>query len=338
MKIPLLLMLTLLLLFVLIAVNLTLGSVMLPLEQVWGALTNDDTTPVVAQNIVLKSRLPQSITAMLAGAGLAVSGLIMQTIFSNPLAGPTVLGISNGASLGVAFIVLLNGAIGSKALATIGLRGEMATVSAGIIGAILVMLIIIQVSARVKSTVTLLVFGVMVGYIANAIIGILKFFSIEEDVRTFVVWGLGSFARVSPDRLLPFAILMIITLIGSIPLAKQLNIMLLGDLYARNLGVNINKIRTFSVIISSMLCAVVTAYCGPIAFIGLAVPHLCRGLLSTSNHRLLIPSCMTIGASLALLCNIIARMPGFEGALPINSVAALVGAPIVCYVLYHRHS
>lgn len=338
MKIPLLLMLTLLLLFVLIAVNLVLGSVMLPLEQVWGALTNDDTTPVVAQNIVLKSRLPQSITAMLAGAGLAVSGLIMQTIFSNPLAGPTVLGISNGASLGVAFIVLLNGAIGSKALATIGLRGEMATVSAGIIGAILVMLIIIQVSARVKSTVTLLVFGVMVGYIANAIIGILKFFSIEEDVRTFVVWGLGSFARVSPDRLLPFAILMIITLIGSIPLAKQLNIMLLGDLYARNLGVNINKIRTFSVIISSMLCAVVTAYCGPIAFIGLAVPHLCRGLLSTSNHRLLIPSCMTIGASLALLCNIIARMPGFEGALPINSVAALVGAPIVCYVLYHRHS
>lgn len=323
-------------LLALVAVNLALGSVMLPLDQVWGALVGDDTTPVIAQNIVLKSRLPQTITAMLAGAGLAVSGLLMQTIFRNPLAGPTVLGISNGASLGVALIVLLNGAIGSQALATIGVRGEMATIVASIMGAIGIMLIIIYVSSRVTSTVTLLVFGVMVGYVANALIGVLKFFSIEEDVRTFVVWGLGSFARVSPDRLMPFVYMMAVALVLSIPLAKRLNIMLLGDLYARNLGLNVRRTRTLAVISSSVLCAIVTSYCGPIAFLGLAVPHLCRGLFGSSDHRVLLPGCMVVGAALSLLCNIMARMPGFEGVLPINSVAALIGAPIVCWVLFKK--
>ena len=323
-------------LLALVVVNLALGSVMLPLDQVWGALVGDDTTPVIAQNIVLKSRLPQTITAMLAGAGLAVSGLLMQTIFRNPLAGPTVLGISNGASLGVALIVLLNGAIGSQALATIGVRGEMATIVASIMGAIGIMLIIIYVSSRVTSTVTLLVFGVMVGYVANALIGVLKFFSIEEDVRTFVVWGLGSFARVSPDRLMPFVYMMAVALVLSIPLAKRLNIMLLGDLYARNLGLNVRRTRTLAVISSSVLCAIVTSYCGPIAFLGLAVPHLCRGLFGSSDHRVLLPGCMVVGAALSLLCNIMARMPGFEGVLPINSVAALIGAPIVCWVLFKK--
>ncbi len=327
---------TLLILLSLVALNLALGSVMLPLKQVWGALVGDDSTPVIAQNIVLKSRLPQTITAMLAGAGLAVSGLIMQTIFRNPLAGPTVLGISNGASLGVAFIVLLNGAVGGQALATIGVRGEMATIVAGILGAIAIMLIIIQVSAKVKSTVTLLVFGVMVGYMANALIGVLKFFSIEEDVRTFVVWGLGSFGRISPDRLMPFIYMMLIALALSVPLAKRLNMMLLGDMYARNLGLNVRRTRTLAVVCSSVLCAIVTSYCGPIAFLGLAVPHLCRGLFGSSDHRILIPACMVVGAALSLLCNIIARLPGFEGVLPINSVAALIGAPIVCWVLFKK--
>lgn len=323
-------------LLALVCVNLALGSVMLPLEHVWGAIVGDDATPLIAQNIVLKSRLPQTITAMLAGAGLAVSGLIMQTIFRNPLAGPTVLGISNGASLGVALIVLLNGAIGSQALATIGVRGEMATIVASIMGAIGIMLVIIYVSSKVTSTVTLLVFGVMVGYVANALIGVLKFFSIEEDVRTFVVWGLGSFARVSPDRLMPFVYMMLVALILSIPLAKRLNVMLLGDLYASNLGLNVRRTRTLSVISSSVLCAIVTSYCGPIAFIGLAVPHLCRGLFASSDHRILLPGCMVVGAALSLMCNIIARMPGFEGVLPINSVAALIGAPIVCWVLFRK--
>lgn len=327
---------TLLILLSLAALNLALGSVMLPLKQVWGALVGDDSTPVIAQNIVLKSRFPQTITAMLAGAGLAVSGLIMQTIFRNPLAGPTVLGISNGASLGVAFIVLLNGAVGGQALATIGVRGEMATIVAGILGAIAIMLIIIQVSAKVKSTVTLLVFGVMVGYMANALIGVLKFFSIEEDVRTFVVWGLGSFGRISPDRLMPFIYMMLIALALSVPLAKRLNMMLLGDMYARNLGLNVRRTRTLAVVCSSVLCAIVTSYCGPIAFLGLAVPHLCRGLFGSSDHRILIPACMVVGAALSLLCNIIARLPGFEGVLPINSVAALIGAPIVCWVLFKK--
>lgn len=328
---------SLLLFLLLVSANMATGSVMLPMSDVWGALLGDDTIPATSMNIVLKSRLPQTITAMLAGSGLAVSGLIMQTIFRNPLAGPTVLGITNGASLGVALMVLLNGALGGQALATIGIKGEMASVVAGIIGAMLVMMLIIQVSARVHSTVTLLVFGVMVGYVASAFIGVLKFFSIEEDVRTFVVWGLGSFARVSPDRLLTFSLCMIVALIASLPLSKHLNIMLLGDMYATNLGLNVRRTRTLAVTCSGILCAIVTAYCGPIAFIGLAVPHLCRGLMGTTDHRVLLPGCMLVGATLALLCNVIARMPGFEGALPINSVAALVGAPVVCYVLFHKH-
>jgi iron complex transport system permease protein len=217
-----------------------------------------------------------------------------------------------------------------------GLVGEVALTFAAIVGAMLVMLLIISVSRYVSSSVTLLIIGVMIGYVANALIGVLKFFSVEEDIRSYVVWGMGSFQRVSPERFMPFAVSTGILLVLSLPLFKSLNLMLLGDGYARNLGLNLSRARLLVIASSGMLCAVTTAYCGPIAFLGLAVPHLCRGIIGTSDHRILLPFSLLSGAALALLCHLIARLPGFEGALPVNSVTALIGAPVVCWVLFKR--
>lgn len=331
--------LTILLLLLLVAalmLNIAFGSVQLPFSDVWDAICGADGVSPVTRNIILKSRIPQSLTALVAGAGLAVSGLQMQTVFRNPLAGPTVLGISNGASLGVALVVLLNGSIGGTALSRMGLIGEAAMTFAAILGALSVMLIILLVSRKVQSAVSLLVIGVMIGYVANAMIGVLKFFSIEEDVRTYVVWGLGSFSRVSPEHIPPFLLSMSILLSLTLLMVKPMNIMLLGDNYARNLGLDVQKNRALLITSSGVLCAVVTAYCGPIAFLGLAVPHLAQGIIGSSDNRLLLPTTMLSGGILALCCNLIARMPGFEGALPVNSVTALVGAPVVCWVLFRR--
>ena len=336
MKHSLLFLLAILLILALVCLNVALGSVSLPLGDVIDTLLGRDDMPLITQNIILKSRLPQTLVAALAGAALAVSGLEMQTVFRNPLAGPTVLGISNGASLGVALVVLLGGNIAGVALSKMGLVGEMALTVAAVMGAMLIMLLIISVSQHVRSSVTLLIIGVMIGYVANALIGVLKFFSVEEDIRQYVVWGMGSFQRVSPERFMPFALMTSILLLLSLLLVKTLNLLLLGEDYARNLGLNLRRARLLVITSSGMLCAIVTAYCGPIAFLGLAVPHLCRGLLRTSDHRQLLPFTLLSGSVLALLCHLIARLPGFEGALPVNSVTALIGAPVVCWVLFKR--
>jgi len=329
-----------LLLVALIAVltigNLIIGSVGIPVGSVCRILAGDDGEPVIWTNIVWKSRLPQALTAVVAGAGLAVSGLQMQTVFHNPLAGPSVLGISNGASLGVAFVVLLSGQIGGVALSRLGYLGDAAISVAAIVGAMAVMLLIMWVSRKVRGNVTLLIIGVMIGYLANAIIGVLKFLSPEEDVKAFVVWGLGSFSRVSGDEMVLFVVLMLLLLPLSMLLVKTMNLLLLGDEYARNLGLHLGRARMLVIGSSGILVAIVTAYCGPIMFIGLAVPHLCRALFRTSDHRVLMPGTMLCGAALALLCNLIARMPGFEGALPVNSVTALVGAPVIATVIFRR--
>ena len=301
--------------------NLVLGSVHIPLRSVWNIVCGSAEEPVVWQNIVWKSRVPQSITALVAGAGLSVSGLQMQTVFRNPLAGPSVLGISSGASLGVASVILLSGSIGGVALSKLGYIGEIALTIAATAGALSVMTLII---------------GVMIGYVANAIIGVFKYFSVEEDIRAYVIWGLGSFARVSGNQMTLFIYIMIILLPLSFLLIKTLNLLLLGDGYAKNLGLNIKRARLYVISCSGILTAIVTAYCGPVIFLGLAVPHLCRGLLRTSDHRVLMPAAILTGSSLALLCNLIARMPGFEGALPVNSITALIGAPIVVYVLFSK--
>ena len=322
---------------VLFLLNLFLGSVDIPFRSIWNILWGmDEGESVIWQNIIWKSRVPQALTAMVAGAGLAVSGLQMQTVFRNPLAGPSVLGISSGASLGVAFVVLLSGSIGGIALSRLGFMGEIALTMAAIIGALSIMALIVYVSQKVHGNVTLLIIGVMIGYVANAVIGVLKFFSVEEDIRAYVIWGLGSFARVSGNQMMVFVCIMAVLLPLSFLLIKTLNLLLLGDAYARNLGLNIKRARLQVIACSGVLVAIVTAYCGPITFLGLAVPHLCRGIFRSSDHRILMPTSLLAGAALALLCNLIARMPGFEGALPVNSVTALVGAPVVVSVLFKK--
>lgn len=327
---------------VLIIMNLTIGSVSIPVEAVFNIL-NPFKSPAIKgeyadvwTNIILYTRLPQTVTAIACGAGLSVAGIEMQTVFRNPLAGPSVLGISSAASLGVAFIVLLSGTFGGVSLSQFGIIGNSAITLAAITGALLVMLLIVYLSHKVDGNVTLLITGVLIGYIATAIIGVLKYFSSEEDIRAYVIWGLGSFARVTGGQVYVFAGLTAVILPFVLLLTKPLNIMLLGDMYAMNLGLNVKRSRMFVISTAGILTAVVTAYCGPVMFLGLAVPHICRGLFNSTNHRLLLPACMLCGAGLALLCNLIARMPGFEGALPINSVTSLIGAPIALSILLKK--
>ena len=320
---------------ILAILNLLLGSVKIPVADVCRILLGTGGNEIW-QNIIFQSRLPQALTAIAAGAGLAVSGLQMQTVFRNPLAGPSVLGISNGSALGVAFVVLLSGRIGGVTLSRLGYLGDAAMSVAAIVGALAVMLLIVWISQKVKGNVTLLIIGVMIGYLANAVIGVPKFLSPEEDVKAFVVWGLGSFSRVSGDEMVLFVVLMCVLLPLSSLLVKSMNLLLLGDRYAANLGLNIRRARLLVILCSGVLVAIVTAYCGPIMFIGLAVPHLARALLRTADHRVLLPATALCGAVLALVCNLIARMPGFEGALPVNSVTALVGAPVIAAVLFRR--
>ena len=312
MRRPLLLIMTLIVgILALLIVNLLIGSVRIPVTEVCRILLGAESNEIW-MNIVYNSRLPQALTAIMAGAGLAVSGLQMQTVFRNPLAGPSVLGISNGSALGVAFVVLLSGRIGGVALSRLGYLGDAAMSVAAIVGALAVMSLILWVSQKVRDNVTLLIIGVMIGYLANAIIGVLKFLSPEEDVKAFVVWGLGSFSRVSGDEMVLFVVLMCILLPLACLLVKTMNLLLLGERYAANLGLNIRR--------------------------GLAVPHLARAIFRTSDHRVLMPATALCGAALALFCNLIARMPGFEGALPVNSVTALIGAPVIAAVLFRKSS
>lgn len=317
-------------------VNLGLGSVSIPISEVYKILLGEGSDSEVWTNIVLMTRLPQTLTAIACGAGLAVAGLEMQTVFHNPLAGPSVLGISSAASLGVAFVVLLSGTLGGGFMTQFGILGNTALTLAAIIGALSIMAIIVYLSQRVHGNATLLIVGVMIGYIASAIIGVLKYFSSEEDIRAYVIWGLGSFARVTGGQVYVFVGLMAILLPLSMLLAKPLNMLLLGENYAVNLGLNIKRTRLLVISSAGILTAIVTAYCGPIMFLGLAVPHICRGLFRKSDHRILLPATVFCGADLALLCNLIARLPGFEGALPINSVTALIGAPVALWVLLQR--
>ena len=322
--------------------NLFIGTVPIPLDAIVGIVLDIPTAGyseeemTIWSNIICNSRMPQTITALLAGAGLSVSGLQMQTVFRNPLAGPSVLGVSNGASLGVAFVVLLSSSLGGVALSRLGYVGDVAITVAAILGSLAILALIVFVAQYVRGNVTLLLIGVMTGYLATAIIGVLKFFSAEEDVKAYVVWGLGCFTRTSGTQLVVFTLLMCLILPLGMLLIKTMNILMLGDDYARNLGLNIRRSRIMVIISSGLLAAVVTAYCGPIMFVGLAVPHLARAVFRTSDHRWLMPATLVSGISLTLLCCILSRLPGFEGALPVNSVTALVGAPIIAAVLLKR--
>ena len=317
---------------VLFMTNLFVGSVRIPFKDILNVLlkANEDNT---LNTIILNYRLPQAITALLAGSALAVSGLLMQTLFRNPLADPSMLGISSGASLGVGLVILLTGVISGSAVSTLGWWSTIGVSLAAFIGAVAVLLLILAFSSRTKNMATLIIIGLMIAYLASSITDILKFFSMKEDIHAFVIWGMGSFSNVGTEQMTTLFISIIIGLSASFFLSKNLNALLLGEAYAENLGLNIKRNSLIIILISGYLTAIVTAYCGPIAFIGLAVPHIARFLFKSSDHRLLIPMTMLIGMDLALFCNVIARMPGFEGNLPINAMTAFIGAPIVIAVI-----
>ena len=320
-----------LLLFVM---NLCFGSVSIPMKEIWAAVFGGDDATYRA--IVLDYRLPQAITALLGGIGLSVSGLLMQTLFRNPLADPSLLGISSGASLGVALVVLVAGSYGGIAVSTLSLWSTFGVTIAAFVGAFAVLLLILALSSRLRSMVSLVLVGIMIAYIAGSVTDILKFFSQKEGLHSFVIWGMGSFSNVSKAQLPFFAIAVVTGTIGSFLLFKTLNLLLLGERYAENLGVNIRRSSMLIILASGFLTALITAFCGPIAFLGLAVPHIARFLFKSSDHKLLIPATAFLGMDLALFCNLIARLPSFEGNLPINSVTALIGAPIVLWVIFHR--
>jgi iron complex transport system permease protein len=313
--------------------NLLMGSVSIPIHELQKVFFSPaDANPTLV-HIVFKSRLPQTITAVLAGAALAVAGLQMQTLFRNPLADPSILGISSGAGLGVAVMVMTAGALGLSSLASLGLLGQLSIMTMAFAGAFVVLLIILNLSRIVNSNAVLLIVGIMIGYASGAVIDILKFFSPKEDVHAFVIWGMGSFSNITISQLTFIGPAVAIGLFWSLLMIKPLNIMHLGDNYGTNLGLNIKTTRFLVLSNTGLLTALVTAFCGPIAFIGLAVPHLAKALMRTSNHAVLLPSVMLGGGALTLACNLIARLPGFDGTLPINSVTAFVGAPVVVWVL-----
>lgn len=317
---------------VLFMLNLFVGSVMVPFDDIFKVLLNKNADNTLSV-IIFNYRLPQAVTALLAGSALAVAGLLMQTLFRNPLADPSMLGISSGASLGVGIVILLTGAISGAAVSSFGWWSTIGVSLAAFIGAVVVLFVMLAFSSRMKNMTTLIIIGLMIAYLAGSITDILKFFSLKEDIHAFVIWGMGSFSGVGTSKMPIFTISIIIGLIATFFLSKNLNILLLGEMYAENLGLNIRKNSVIIIMVSGYLTAIVTAYCGPIAFVGLAMPHIARFLFKSSDHRLLIPATMLIGMDMALFCNLIARMPGFDGNLPINAVTAFIGAPVVISVI-----
>ncbi len=315
--------------------NLLVGSVAIPFTDLFDVLCGKKSNLTVA-TIVLDYRLPQAVTAIFAGAALSVAGLLMQTLFRNPLADPSMLGISSGAGLGVAIIILMTGVLGGSALSTMGIWSNLGVSLAAFAGATLVLMLILGFSSRVRNMTTLIIIGLMISYLAGSMTDIMKFFSMKEDIHAFVIWGMGSYSAVGTSKLMFFSTSITLGLLASLFMSKNLNILLLGDLYADNLGLNVKRNSIFIILISGYLTAIVTAYCGPIAFLGLAIPHMTRFIFKTSDHRILVPTVMLIGMIVSLLCNIIARMPGLEGNLPINAVTAFIGAPVVIWVILRK--
>ena len=320
---------------VLFASNLLLGSVSIPAEDVVRILLGDTSEKASWRFIIMESRLPQAITAVFCGASLAVSGLMLQTVFRNPLAGPSIFGINSGAGFGVALVMLFLG--GGLSVGSLQFSGFAAVLMAAFFGAMTVMAIIFFFSTIVRSHVMLLIIGIMIGYLSNSAISLLNFLATDEGVKSYMVWGLGSFGGVSMANMPVFLGVSVIGLAGALLLIKPLNALLLGDRYAENLGVNIIAVRNWLLVVTGLLTAVTTAFCGPVAFIGLAVPHLARLLLTTDNHRQLLPATMLCGAVVALVCNLLCFLPGEGGVIPLNAVTPLIGAPVIIYVILLNH-
>lgn len=320
-------------LIMLIVANLLIGSVDIDPLAVWQIVTGRGHENHVWEIIILNTRLPMIATAALSGAALSVSGLLLQTAFNNPLAGPSILGVSTGASFGVAVVML---ASGSALWLTQSVGTYMTILIGALAGAALVLIVLLVFSTMVHSSTLLLIIGILVSYLTSSAVSLLNFFATEEGVHSYVIWGLGNFSGVTPSQLPFFAFFIIATLALSTTLVKPLNALLLGTRYAENLGVNTKQTRNSLLIITGILTAGVTAFCGPISFIGLVVPHIARLVLNTSNHNRLLPATMLAGATVALLCTLISVLPQQVGVIPINAITPIIGVPIIIYIIINR--
>ena len=316
--------------------SLSFGSVRIPLEQVLTILLGGEPERATWRTIVYDFRLPKALTATLAGAALGVSGLQMQTLFRNPLADPFVLGVSSGASLGVALVVLSVGAANNPLLAVAGLLGNLSLIVAASLGAGTVLILVLVLARRVQSSVTLLILGLMIGYLTSAVVSLLLYFSIAERIQSYVAWSFGSFGGVTWPQMRVLAPTIGFGLLLAFVLTKALNALLLGEAYARSMGVDIRRARVGIVASGAVLAGAVTAFCGPIAFLGIAIPHLCRALLRSADHRVLLPACALVGATAALLADLAAQAPGTSVVLPLNAITALIGAPTVVWIILRR--
>ena len=327
----------------LFTLDLVLGSVSIPIHDVVETLVGGEPDNPAHGVILRQLRLPRALTALLAGAALAVAGLLMQTLFRNPLAGPYVLGLSAGASLGVAIIVLGTGGLGGfLGVAATGpggmaspLLGDLGKVTAASLGAGAVLALVLLAARRV-STLTLLILGVLFGYAVTALVTVLLHFSLAERIQAYLAWTFGSFGGVAWGQLGLFAPLLGLGLALALGVAKPLNALALGEDEARGLGVRLHGVKVWVLLATALLSGVVTAFCGPIGFLGIAVPHLARGLLGRADHRLLIPASALAGAGLALLADMVSQLPGRQAVLPLNAVMALLGAPIIVFIILRR--
>lgn len=315
---------------------LAAGSVQIPLDQLIHILLGGEPDRASWGNIVLKFRLPKALTAMFAGMALGVSGLMMQTFFRNPLAGPFVLGVSSGASLGVALVVLATGSVGGLLLAGLGLTGDLLLAFAAAVGAGLTMAIVLLVASRIRSSMTLLILGLMFGYLVSAMVSLLLYFSVPERIQAYINWTFGTFAGVTWDQMPILVGVVVAGLVIAFLLTKSLNALLLGEDYAQSLGLNIMLTRVAIVTSTALLAGAVTAFCGPIGFVGIAVPHLCRSIFNSSDHRILVPATVLMGGIVALIASLIAEVPGNNLVLPLNAVTALMGAPVVIVVILRQ--
>ncbi|MFN8447553.1 MAG: iron ABC transporter permease [Anaerolineae bacterium] len=314
-------------------ISLALGSVAIPLDEIVRVLLGGSASRDAWTNIILKFRLPKALTAILAGAALGVSGLQMQTLFRNPLADPFVLGISSGASLGVALVVLLVGTPGMILLAGVTLLGDVSLAVAASLGSAAVLLVVLLAARRVQSSVTLLILGLMFGAGVSALVSLLLYFSISERIQAYINWTFGSFGGVTWSQMMVFAPTIILGLIIAFLLSKSLNALLLGETYARSMGMNVRRARMWIIASTALLAGAVTAFCGPIGFLGIAIPHICRNLFNTSDHRILIPASILMGGIVALVADLIAQVPGSQIVLPLNAITALLGAPVVIWII-----
>jgi iron complex transport system permease protein len=331
------------LLFALVGIfvlDLSVGSVEIPLDALLNILIGGEPERASWKNILWLFRLPKAMTAGLAGSGLAVSGLLMQTLFRNPLAGPSVLGINSGASLGVALVVLTAtaGGAGADFLDGLGFIGDLGITAAASLGAALVLTLILFFARKVRSVMTLLILGVLFGYATSALVSVLIQFSIAERIQAYISWTFGSFAATTWQQLRIFIPVVLAGLLLTLFAQKPLNAMLLGEAYGRSLGLHIKRFRFFLIVVTALLSGSVTAFCGPVAFLGVAIPHLCRSFFNTSDHRILLPAVMIVGAIVALIADLVSQMPGSQTVLPLNAVTSLIGAPVIAWFILRKRN